>query len=67
MGVVILTIEEDVKQRFRKKLYELDCDKGAMGEAISEALDKWIIDNESAKKGMGENCRGKARTQWRRV
>lgn len=42
MGVVTVSIDDDVEERFREKLDELGNEKGAMGEAISEALDVWM-------------------------
>lgn len=52
MGVVTVTIDDEVEERFREKLEELGNEKGAMGEAVSEALDKWIRykQNEGRKK-----------------
>lgn len=54
MGVVTVTIDDEVEERFREKLEELDSGKGAMGKAISEALEKWIRENDSGKRRWEE-------------
>jgi len=50
MGVVTVTIDDEVEERFREKLKQQGAGKGAMGEAVSEALEKWINENESEKR-----------------
>lgn len=50
MGVVTVTIDDEVEERFREKLDEMNNGKGAMGEAVSEALEKWIRENNSNKR-----------------
>ncbi len=39
IGVLNITID-DVEKRFREKLDEMGTGKGAVGERVSEALDK---------------------------
>jgi len=46
MGVITVSIDDDVEKRFREKLEELGNEKGKMGEAISEAVEKWINQKE---------------------
>ena len=49
MGIVTVTIDDEVEEKFREKLEEMGDEKGAMGEAVSEALEKWIEEKESGK------------------
>ena len=48
MGVVTVTIDDDVEERFRETLEEIGNEKGAMGEAVSEALERWMKEKESS-------------------
>ena len=50
MGVVTVTIDDDVEKRFREKLEEIGNEKGAMGKAVSEALENWIKEKNNEEK-----------------
>jgi len=50
MGIITVSIDDEVEERFRDKLEQMGNEKGKMGEAISEALENWIRENKDRKK-----------------
>ena len=46
MGVVTVSIDDDVEERLRDKI---SGDKGSLGNAISEAVQNWIEQDEEQK------------------
>ncbi|MFB6199505.1 MAG: hypothetical protein ABEJ83_01385 [Candidatus Nanohaloarchaea archaeon] len=54
MGVVTVSIDDSVEERFREKLEELGNPKGAMGDAVSEALENWLQQKDREKREWQE-------------
>ncbi|MFB6159215.1 MAG: hypothetical protein ABEJ95_06195 [Candidatus Nanohalobium sp.] len=52
MGIVTVSIDDEVEERLREKI---SGDKGSLGRAISEAVENWIEkdeEEEARKKGL---------------
>lgn len=49
MGVITVKIPDDLEVRFRKKILDVyGVKKGALGKAISEAIELWLEKHEKS-------------------
>lgn len=50
MGTITISVDDEVEEKFREKVRkEKGEKKGALGQGITEALDKWIREKEQER------------------